>query len=153
MPARTDKRSRQSVIQQIIEQIPVDTQEALTTLLEDRGIHATQATISRDIKEMGLIKVPYEDGYRYAVTPAPASQISQTRLMQILREMVREYVVSENLIVVQTLHGGADVVAEAIDVLQWPEVAGTLAGETTVLVVARSKEMAPAVVKRLDRLR
>ena len=78
---------------------------------------------------------------------------TRDRLRRLLREVLTGYAVSENLVVVKTLTAGAEVVSEAIDKMDWPEVVGTLAGENTVLVVARSKEEAPKLAKRLEELR
>ncbi|MDA8193032.1 MAG: arginine repressor [Thermaerobacter sp.] len=149
---RHDKRSRQSLIQEIISHQAVETQEELADLLEARGIQATQATVSRDIKEMGLLKVPFRERHRYALPESGASG-SAERMKRILREVLLGYVVSENLVVVKTVSAGAEVVAEAIDAMQWPEVAGTVAGENTVLVVARSRADAPGLARRLEELK
>ncbi|OLZ08532.1 arginine repressor [Sulfobacillus thermosulfidooxidans] len=150
---RHDKRTRQSLIQEIITTQPVETQEELSEILAAKGMPATQATISRDIKDLGLIKVPYQDSHRYALPDDRALGVTRDRLRRLLREVLTGYVVSENLVVVKTLTAGAEVVSEAIDKMDWPEVAGTLAGENTVLVVARSKEEAPILAKRLEELR
>lgn len=149
---RQDKRSRQALIQEIITTRAVETQEELAEMLAARGILATQATISRDIKELGLLKVPYREGHKYAL-PDSTPLGSVERLKRLLREVLVGYVVSENLVVVKTLAAGANVASEAIDGLQWPEVAGTIAGENTVLVVARSRDDAPALAKRLEDLK
>ncbi|HBQ96733.1 MAG: arginine repressor [Firmicutes bacterium] len=150
---RHDKRTRQSLIQEIITTQPVETQEELSEILASKGMPATQATISRDIKDLGLIKVPYQDTHRYALPEERALGATKDRLRRLLREVLTGYVVSENLVVVKTLTAGAEVVSEAIDKMDWPEVVGTLAGENTVLVVARSKEEAPRLARRLEELR
>jgi transcriptional regulator of arginine metabolism len=150
---RHDKRTRQSLIQEIISAQPVETQEELSEILASKGMPATQATISRDIKDLGLIKVPYRETHRYALPEERALGATRDRLRRLLREVLTGYAVSENLVVVKTLTAGAEVVSEAIDKMDWPEVVGTLAGENTVLVVARSKEEAPKLAKRLEELR
>ncbi len=150
---RHDKRTRQTLIQEIITVQPVETQEELSEILASKGMPATQATISRDIKDLGLIKVPFQDSHRYAMSEdAGLAGGTRERLRRILREVLTGYTVSENLVVVKTLTAGAEVVSEAIDKMDWPEVVGTLAGENTVLVVARSKEDAPFLAQRLDGL-
>ncbi len=148
-----EKRVRQAMIRQLIEDHMVGTQEDLSELLANRGLATTQATISRDIKELGLIKVPYDEGHRYALPEGPTLVGSRDRLMRLLREMVVSLVVSENLVVVKTLPAGANVASEVIDGLGWPEVAGTIAGDNTVLVVAKSTKDAPALAQRLEALR
>lgn len=150
---RHDKRTRQSLIQEIITQQAVQTQEELSEILASHGMPATQATISRDIKDLGLIKVPYQDTHRYALAEDRGIGATRDRLRRLLREVLTGYTVSENLVVVKTLTAGAEVVSEAIDKMDWPEVVGTLAGENTVLVVARSKDDAPRLATRLDDLR
>ncbi len=150
---RHDKRTRQSLIQEIITQRAVQTQEELSEILASQGMPATQATISRDIKDLGLIKVPYQDTHRYALPEDRGIGATRDRLRRLLREVLTGYTVSENLVVVKTLTAGAEVVSEAIDKMDWPEVVGTLAGENTVLVVARSKDDAPRLATRLDDLR
>lgn len=148
-----EKRVRQAMIRRLIEDHVVGTQEELSELLANRGLATTQATISRDIKDLGLIKVPAEDGHRYALPDASGWVGSRDRLLRLLREVVVNVTVSENLIVVKTLPAGANVASEVIDGMGWPELAGTLAGENTVLVVAKSSKDAPILADRLEALR
>ena len=144
-----DKNSRQRAIQEIIQRQAVQTQEELALLLAEQGISATQATVSRDIKELGLIKIPHQEGHRYGL-PGPADQPGASeRLRRILHEAMVSVVVSDNLVVVKTVSGGANVVSEAIDRQEWDDVVGTIAGDNTVLVVAESREAAPAIADRL----
>lgn len=144
-----DKAARQRLIQDIIHQEIVRTQEELAALLAERGLSATQATVSRDIKELRLIKVPYRDSHRYAVPHPQDSAGAQERLTRVLHEVLVSVQVSENIVLVKTLSGGADVVSEAIDRLEWEDVAGTVAGDNTVLVVARDRSSAPNIADRL----
>lgn len=148
-----EKRVRQAMIRQLIEDHMVATQEELSELLSNHGLATTQATVSRDIKDMGLVKVPGEEGHYYTLPEGPMLAGSRDRLLRLLREVVVSLVVSENLIVVKTLPAGANVASEVIDGLGWPEVAGTLAGENTVLVVAKSRQDAPILAQRLEALR
>jgi len=146
---RYDKNARQRLIQDIIRQDVIRTQEELTVRLARHGVAATQATVSRDIKDLGLIKIPYLDGHRYAVPNQDEVAGAQDRLTRVLREVLVNVQVSENLVVVKTLSGGADVVSEAIDRQEWPDVVGTLAGDNTVMVVARERDSAPLIAQRL----
>ncbi len=149
-----EKRVRQAMIRRLIEDHVVSTQEELSALLASRDLATTQATISRDIKDLGLIKVPSEEGHRYALPPDTSGLVgSRDRLLRLLREVVVSFTVSENLIVVKTLPAGANVASEVIDGMGWPELAGTLAGENTVLVVAKSAKDAPILAERLEALR
>lgn len=148
---RYDKRTRQAIIQDIVRKFPVETQEDLAERLAERGVPATQATVSRDIKELGLLKVPWHDRHRYALPQLPA-QAAHEKFQRILREILVDVAVSENLVVVKTLPAGANVVSEAIDGLGWQEVVGTLAGDNTVLVIARSRADAPTIAAHLKAL-
>jgi transcriptional regulator of arginine metabolism len=150
---RYDKRTRQRLIQEIIQNHAVGTQEELADLLTRRGVAATQATVSRDIKDLGLVKVPHRDGHRYALPDQAGAAGANERLERILREVMVDVAFSETLVLVKTLAGGANVVSEAIDHLEWEDVLGTLAGDNTVLIVARSRADAPGIARRLLALR
>lgn len=150
---RTAERTRK--IRQIIASERIATQQDLVAALRRRGITVTQATVSRDIKRLGLIKVPAGDGrYRYALPgaqPVPPADALR-RLQSTVEEWVTDVDMALDLILVNTEAGGASPVAEAIDDMQWPDVAGTLAGENTIIVVPRSRAAGPKVVQRLRRL-
>lgn len=147
------KARRQMRIMEIIRAEAISTQEELARRLQKEGINVTQATVSRDIKEMQLVKIPAGDGrYRYALPDDRSGGPHADRLVRMLRESVISYDFSENLIVVNTLPATAASVAEAIDLLNAEEVIGTLAGERTVFVAVRSKEAAPRFLERLKSL-
>ncbi len=140
-------------IMEIIRAEVISTQEELARRLQKEGINVTQATVSRDIKEMQLIKTPTGDGrYRYALPDERGGGPHADRLIRMLRESVISYDYSENLIVINTLPATAASVAEAIDLLNADEVIGTLAGERTVFVVIRPKDAAPRFLERLKNL-
>lgn len=140
-------------IMEIIRREMVSTQEELATRLREEGINVTQATVSRDIKEMQLIKSPTGDGrYRYALPEDRGPGPNGERLLRILRESVISYDYSENIVVINTLPATAASVAEAVDLLNAEEVVGTLAGERTVFVVVRPKEVAGRFVERMKNL-
>ena len=142
------KTNRQSVIREIIEERNIETQEDLAEALRERGIVVTQATVSRDIKEMHLIKVLSKNGgYRYA-TLDKAEHGMGDRFIRMFSESVMSMNSANNLIVIKTLPGSAHVAAEAVDNLKWPEVLGTIAGDNTILVIVRSNEEVEAVIKR-----
>ena len=143
------KTTRQAAILEIIEQQPVETQEELAEQLRRRGIVVTQATVSRDIKELRLIKVLSDkDGYRYAVSNKADSDLS-TRLIRIFQETVLSIADAYNLIVVKTLSGSAHAASEAVDNLSWQEIVGSLAGDNTFVLIVRQVEEVPAVLERL----
>ena len=112
----------------------------------------TQATVSRDIKEMHLLKVLAEDGsYRYA-TMDKEEQGTSDRLIRMLADSVVGMDSANNLIVIRTLPGSAHVAGEAVDSLRWSEVLGTIAGDNTILVIARSNEDVEPVLRRFRAL-
>ena len=142
------KTVRHAMILQLIESMEVDTQEALAEQLMRKGMRVTQATISRDIKELRLVKVLTERGtYRYASADRAEKAMSD-RMMRLFTESVIGITDAENLIVMKTLVASAQLAAEAIDSLNWPEIAGTIAGENTIFVAVRSKEAVPAIMAK-----
>lgn len=142
------KAKRQALIREIVESQNIQTQEELAEALGKRGMVVTQATVSRDIKEMHLIKVLAEDGaYRYA-TIDQNDQGMGDRLIRMLADSVIDLNSANNLIVIRTLSGSAHVAGEAVDSLRWPEVLGTIAGDNTILVIVRSNEEVETVIRR-----
>ena len=142
------KAKRQALIREIVEQQSIQTQEELAEALRQHGMVVTQATVSRDIREMHLLKVLAENGsYRYATMEKGDAGMSD-RLIRMLSDCVVEMNSANNLIVIRTLPGSAHVAAEAIDNLKWPEILGTIAGDNTILVIVRSNEEVEAVIKR-----
>lgn len=142
------KAKRQALIREIVENQNVQTQEELADALRGHGLNVTQATVSRDIKEMHLLKVLAEDGsYRYA-TMDKDEQGTSDRLIRMLADSVLELNSANNLIVIRTLSGSAHVAGEAVDSLRWPEVLGTIAGDNTILVIVRSNEEVETIINR-----
>ena len=142
------KAKRQAVIREIVERQNIQTQEELAEALRAHGMVVTQATVSRDIKEMHLLKVLSEDGgYRYA-TIDRENQSTSDRLIRMLSDSVLDMASANNLIVIHTLPGSAHIAAEAIDSLKWTEVLGTIAGDNTILVIVRSNDDVDVVIKR-----
>ncbi len=142
------KAKRQALIREIVEAQSIQTQEELAEALRAHGMVVTQATVSRDIREMHLLKVLAEDGsYRYATMEKSDSGMND-RLIRMLSDSVVEMNSANNLIVIHTLPGSAHVAAEAIDNLKWPETIGTIAGDNTILVIVRTNEEVDTVMKR-----
>lgn len=143
------KSSRHAAILELIATRSIETQEGLAEALRTVGFQVTQATVSRDIKELRLVKVLTPQGtYQYAQSSAEERKVND-KLLWMLRESMLSAVAAENLIVVKTLSGSANVAAEALDSLGWPELLGTIAGDNTVLLVARSTAEAAAVERQL----
>ena len=133
----------------IIEKQEIETQEELASALNARGIRVTQATVSRDIKELRLLKVLTPSGkYKYATGDQADNNLTD-RFIRMLAESLLSVSSANNLIVVKTLSGSANVAAEALDSMHWPEVLGTLAGDNTVLLIIRSNEETLTVTSRI----
>lgn len=146
------KDRRQRAILTLVATRPIHSQDELVTLLEKQGFAATQATVSRDIKELGLVKVPIkgaedEDGlFKYVVPSATVSYVS--RLHRAVAELVLTVEGSVNLIVLKAPPGSAMMVASALDEAGWPEVLGTVGGDDTILVIVRDPNDMPMIKQR-----
>ena len=145
------KSERHSAILQLIAAHDVASQEALRQLLEERGVSVTQATLSRDLRELGVVRVPGDDGPRYARPETVAGEGIPT-LDVLLPQLFSRIDGVGELIVLHTLASGAQPVSEAIDAAAWKEVLGTIAGENTILVVCRSAQARLEVTARLTNL-
>lgn len=142
------KAMRHAMILQLIDGMEIDTQEMLADQLLARGVSVTQATISRDIKELRLVKVLTDHGtYKYSTAERVEKNVSD-RMIRIFSESVVSLTEAENLIVIKTLTASAGIACEAIDGLNWSEIAGTLAGENSIFVAVKSKELVPSVMNR-----
>lgn len=145
------KSDRHTVIRELVQHHRVASQEQLRELLAARGFDVTQATLSRDIRELRLVKIPDADGGTHYTLP-PEAWDQRPPIARLLPTL---YVGAEgtgNLIVVRTLAGGAQAVAEALDWEEWPEVMGTLGGDDSILIVLRDPKHLPAVLARLEAL-
>ena len=141
------RQSRQSKILDMIRTQNIDTQEKLAAMLNAAGFKVTQATVSRDIKELGLIKVPGPSGRSvYALAPK-GTPADEERFRKILRDTVTDIRAAENILVIRTLSGCANAAAEAIDNLSPESVVGTIAGDNTIFAAVDCRENVPAVLK------
>jgi transcriptional regulator of arginine metabolism len=145
------KPQRHAAILELVREHRVPSQEALRERLAARGIEVAQATLSRDIRELGLVKVPEEDGGSVYTLPAGVTDPMPT-LARLLPSLFLGSDGVGNLLVVKTLVGGAQPIAVGIDWEEWPEVVGTIAGDDTVLVILRDAERRDAVVRRIEEL-
>ncbi|MDK2986394.1 MAG: transcriptional regulator of arginine metabolism [Clostridia bacterium] len=146
------KIKRQKRILEIIKKNPIETQEELAKELKMEGFSVTQATVSRDIKELGLIKVPEGNIYRYAAPTAPNQDYNYARMVRLFQDSVVNIDHSGNLIVIKTIEGTANAVAFCIDRAEWDEVIGTIAGDDTILIIVKPAEKVDAVLKRFNEL-
>lgn len=137
------KGTRQAEILRIIAEVNVETQEQLLDELYRRGIQATQATISRDIKQLHLIKELTGQGtYKYAVSDRKTSLNFAERLRTIFRECVTSFDVAQNIVVINTMPGLASAAAAALDSMEMPNMVGSLAGDDTAILIMRTNEAA-----------
>ena len=144
-----NKRERQSTIRELIDSRPVESQEELRRLLRQRGWDVTQSTLSRDLREMRVARVPTPTGdVRYAVAGAAADD-GRPPLEALLPHLFTDIDGVGELIVLHTLPGGAQPIGVAIDAEEWAEVLGTVAGDDTVLIICRSAGARERVMRRL----
>lgn len=146
------KSKRHAEILKIIAAQNVETQEELAKLLAVEGYSVTQATVSRDIKELRLIKVLTSEGrYKYATVEKAESDL-QERFMNLFANCVISVTNAGNLIVLKTMAGSAAVAGEAIDSLKWSEIAGSIAGDNTIFVAIREGKNVLEIVKRFQKM-
>ena len=138
------KNRRQRRILEIVSNETIGTQKELAERLQQEGFETTQATISRDIKELNI------GGDRYKYVIAQETPVTDAKLRMVLREFIISYDFSENLLILNTAPGNANTVASAIDRARWPQVIGTLAGDDTVMLVIKPKEAVKDVVEKIE---
>ena len=143
------KNRRQRRIMEIVSNETIGTQKELAERLQREGFETTQATISRDIKELLLVKVNI-GGDRYKYVLAQDTPVTDSKLRMVLREFVISYDYSENIFILNTAPGNANTVASAIDRAGWPEVIGSLAGDDTVMLVIKPREAVTDVVDKIE---
>ncbi|MBI4481884.1 MAG: arginine repressor [Acidobacteria bacterium] len=139
---------RKHWILRIVQEQPVGNQRKLQRELGKHGIRVTQSTLSRDLKELGLVKVAGDGGYRY-VLPDEVRGADVLAGKRILKEFVTEIDHAGHLLVVKTEPGNAQPVARALDRMQWPEVVGTVAGDDTLIVVLRHPSQVQPVTEKI----
>lgn len=147
------KTQRHAQIIDLIKNNDIETQEDLTARLRDAGFDTTQATVSRDIKELKLVKVPDDNGrYKYALK-LPESEIRvSAKFKTILEETVLRVDVSTSIVVIKTFPGMAQAAASAIDNMKWEEIVGTIAGDDTIFVALRTTEDALILCEKIKEL-
>lgn len=147
------RATRQLKILEIIAKNDVDTQEELVKRLRDDGFNVTQATVSRDIKDMGIIKVLTSDGRHYKyVAQQPKEPSSSDKYIKIFRNTVLSIRIAGNLIVIKTEDGSANAAAALIDRLDYDEIVGVIAGDNTIFVAVENVEHASKVADMLENI-
>ena len=146
------KIARQAKIMELIENFEIETQEELASRLKDAGFDVTQATVSRDIREMKLTKISTEKGkQKYTAIAGSDPEVSE-RLIRVFREAVINLDYAQNMIVIKTLEGMGMAVGVALDNMNNKEILGTIAGDDTVFCVIRSEHQAVNIIEKLYRL-
>jgi transcriptional regulator of arginine metabolism len=149
----TKKLARQRCLLHIIRTEVVETQTQLAEKLKDSDFPVSQPTLSKDIAELGIIKVPIPNcGHRYQVSGESNSEQHQQRLHRNLREFLTHWDSADQLVVLRTIAGHAAGIAWSVDNAEWDDVLGTIAGEDTVLVVCRSADTAKDVIDTVENI-
>lgn len=146
------KYTRHSKILELVETHEIETQEELALLLKEKGYNVTQATVSRDIKELRLIKVLTKEGkYKYATIKNQDSIVSE-RSLKILKNSVVGIDYAGNMIVIKTLVGSANAAAVAIDAVNFENIVGTIAGDDTIFLLIRTEDKVKELIELLNNL-
>ena len=143
------KPERHEAILQLLNSHSIASQEDLRRLLEERGWRVTQATLSRDLRELGVVRAPTDVGARYVRAETLGGEEDKPSLEGLLPQLFDDVDGVSELLVLHTLPGGAQPIAEAIDAQGWPEIIGTIGGENTVLIVCRSSQARIELAQRL----
>ena len=146
------KTNRQSKIIEIIQKNEVETQDELSALLEKDGFRVTQATVSRDIRELKLTKIPTAGGrQKYAVITDAHENLSK-KYERVLREGFLSMDMAQNILVIKTVSGMASAVCAAIDAMNMREIVGSIAGDDTIMCAIRTVDDTYAVMKKIRRI-
>lgn len=146
------KYNRHTKILEIIEKYEIETQEEIAEKLKELGMDITQATVSRDIKELRLIKVMTSDGrYKYSAFTQTENVVSN-RLLTIFIESFVSSDYANNIVIVKTLPGMAQASASAVDSLKWTEIIGTIAGDDTIMIICRVEKIAEELVNKFNKM-
>jgi transcriptional regulator of arginine metabolism len=144
-----DKDRRQSTIAELIRTSSLASQEELADVLSSRGFAVTQATVSRDLVELGAIKVRRDGRVSYALPEQPAARAAGPQLTNVVRDWVRSIAAAGNLVVIKTPPGSAHLVGVALDQADLPEVVGTICGDDTAFVACADAAQAALFAERL----
>ena len=146
------KINRHAKIVELIKKYRIETQEELAEYLNREGFKVTQATVSRDIRDLKLTKVPTDDGrQKYAVHQKGESEMSE-KYIRVLREGYVSMDMAQNILVIKTVTGMANAVCVAIDAMNWPEVVGSIAGDDTIMCAIRSVEDTIKVMDKIGKI-
>lgn len=145
-----NKKQRHNLILDLVNATPIASQEDLRRLLGERGLTVTQSTLSRDLRELRLARIPTPSGVRYA-SPDGVSSDQRPMLADVLPQFFDSVDGVSELLVLKTVPGGAQPIAEALDAEGLPDVLGTIAGENTILIICRSSGARERLARRLEK--
>ena len=144
------KQGRQARIRELIQAEAIDTHEKLAAALQAQNIAVSQSTLSKDLRELGVVRVPLPDGgFRYTLPETGGTLRDQHILERELQDYLTGAEAAQNLVVAKTLSGHAQSVCEAIDRIGWSEIVGTIAGENTIFIAVRTAEDAAFLIQRM----
>ena len=145
-----NKQGRQTRIRELLHEEAIDTHEKLAEVLHQQGIEVSQSTLSKDLRELGVVRVPQaKGGFRYTLPDSGATLRDQHILERELQDFLVQAEQAANMVVVRTLSGHAQSVCESIDRIGWDEVVGTIAGENTIFIATRSESAVAAVIDKI----
>ena len=146
------KINRHAKIVELINKYHIETQEELADYLNREGFKVTQATVSRDIRDLKLTKVPTDDGkQRYAVNQQAETKMSE-KYIRVLRDGFASMDKAQNILVIRTVVGMANAVCAALDAMEWKEIIGSVAGDDTIICVVRSEEDTVSVMDKIKKI-
>ncbi len=144
------KKNRHRAILDLITTFSIETQSDLAARLQEMNYDVTQATVSRDIKELGLVKIPDETGkHKYILPLQSTAGQALTRFERVMRDSIVSIDSTQNMIVIKTLPGSAQLVGSVLDHSKWEEIMGTIAGDDTLLVIARDEARVAELLRRI----
>lgn len=148
----TGKKERQDAIRKLIAEETIQTQSEMVEALQRIGLQVTQGTVSRDIREMRLVKIMTPDGVYCYSLPRRTAPGGTGRFSRMMTESVLSVETAQNLVVIKTLSGSANMVAEALDSSSWREIVGTLAGDNTIFIATHTPQEADSICVRIQEL-
>lgn len=146
------KKNRLEEMVLLVEENNIETQEELTSLLKEAGYSVTQATVSRDIKKLGLVKAPGSNGRQIYTVPKEAKVDLSEKYIRILKDSFISMEPAMNLLVVKTVSGMAMAAAAALDAMHWSEIVGAVAGDDTIMIAAKTTEDVEILQEKLGEI-
>lgn len=147
------KQERQAAIRRLVETGHYHTQREIIEALTQNGIHVNQGTLSKDFKALNILKIRTADGrFKYVIPRYYSSETQDELVEREVRDFVAGVDIAVNMVVLKTSAGHASGVCETIDRVAWPEVVGSIAGENTILLIARSAQQAKKLIKRIEKI-